>query len=199
GAPARLAAALVAQPTATEQAHVAREQARQAEAAAKERQRQEVEERCRQEAVRRRESLNSRYGVQAELYEVLSGLSDAELDMAWSAVMSLDEVLIEAACPLLAWAVETPEPGLLLACTSGLLFCPNGSPLEAELWTPRTIVGHQHAAGAVVLELDFGDVVAVEVRPVEDEADILAEVISLIVSYRSRRKLVRAFDAWLAE
>ncbi|HEV2071230.1 MAG TPA: hypothetical protein VGR26_15680 [Acidimicrobiales bacterium] len=54
GAPARLAAALVAQPTATEQAHVAREQARQAEAAAKERQRQEVEERRRQEAEARR-------------------------------------------------------------------------------------------------------------------------------------------------
>jgi len=145
-----------------------------------------------------RDLLFEMHAHDSALYTVLSELSGKELSAAWPALCNLSGEVTGYDTPLMAWGVTGPEPGLLLACTSGFLFLANDDDDDTELWPLQSIRGYtaDESLRRIFVELDH--MPSVIVRTVEDEIDILADVVSLMVKARNRRQLARAFEEWLA-
>jgi len=183
----------------------AKEQKREAadrearERAARDRQttRDREAERLRQRA-HRRETMEFLYANDSQLQDVLDSLSDDEIEVAWPAIEQLDGVLELEDRPLMAWALVKPETGLLLACTSGLVFCPNAVTHDGELWTRQSLLDYRVNDDALRFVLDDESNAMITIRLVEDQLDLLVDVVRMITLNRSPKGLLREFKSWLA-
>jgi hypothetical protein len=146
----------------------------------------------------RRETMTSLYANDLQLQGVLANLSDDEIEVAWSAIEQLDGVLEPEDRPLMAWAVVKPETGLLLACTSGLVFCPNAVTHDGEFWTRQSLLDYRVDDDTLSFVLEDESKAIITVRLVEDQLDLLVDVVQMITTNRSSKKLLRAFKSWLA-
>lgn len=144
--------------------------------------------------------LKQRYhSVHPNLLAVFEELSDDEVLSALPALREFGTLMPGDFGPMMAWAVSAPEPGALVAGEDGLAFCPNSAPQDALLWAPGMLAAYRVVAGVLELDVDDGgmEMKTVEFTLVEDEVDMLADLIDLMMDNRGRRKLRRAFAEWL--
>jgi hypothetical protein len=195
--PATLALTFLTHPVAVQQSHLQHEQARQ-EREAEQRHEAEI-------AYARRERMLSEAGMQDQLLMfTLADLSEKEFSVASPAIGELGNQIAIGDTPLMAWAIERPFVGLILACASGLLLCANNPPLHRQWWVSPRMVTRRKIMGSWKaddhhLALGLRDGNRVDIQLVEDEADELERAIESIRTIRSRKRLIESAYSWGVE
>lgn len=141
-----------------------------------------------------------------DLVELFDSMADTEIRAAWPVVQTLVDFLPDKVVALMAWAIEEPVNGLLLATDDGVLICANDPDQGVVWWTRKELGGASRVDGhRVVVRLrdpessEWAGDGLVRVRLVEDEADLVEIAIDALVRIRSRVRLLEFFENWDGE